>query len=318
MKRRLSTVDASKKWSGPVREYDLIKELVIAVVVVGLLALTLAGLFSSPDQKALTMQSWSKEAPADFVQTAAGELAGTTTSASYGPPYNKNGDGQNIGPVNLSKLAGVRVPIDPAQSFVIEPLKLLSDANTQDAISTWSTASPKQAIGWATAYADALTKNGKALSIADTANKFGPVPTLVTALYGMATTGALDGALTTSDTTLPTNFTEPLLFLADSGSYFPDKASAEHLGGDQWGVMNETGSWPGQSWLWLYSFWYQIEPFKSSGNADILVMSLMGVLSLGLIFLPLLPIIRRIPYWIPVHRLIWRNWYGRTNEVRKS
>ena len=127
----------------------------------------------------------------------------------------------------------------------------------------------------------------------------------------MAQSGALDGALTTRDTPLPTNFTKPLLFLADSGTYFPDKAAAQHLSGDQWGVMNETGSWPGQSWLWLYSLWYQIEPFKSSGNADILVMSLMGVLSLGLIFLPLLPVISRIPYWIPVHRLIWRKWYQR-------
>lgn len=314
MKRKLSTVDPSQKWSGPLREYDLIKELVIAVVVVGLLALSLAAVFSSPDEKALTMQSWAKEAPADFVQTAAGELAGTTTSASYGPPYNHNGDGQNIGPINLSKAAGVRIPIDPAKSFVIEPLKISGDSTAQSAIDQWSSATPKQEVAWATSYADALTKDGKALSLPDPTGNYGPVPTLVSSLYAMAKTGALDGALTTSDTTLPTNFTKPLLFLADSGTYFPYKASAQHLGGDQWGVMNETGSWPGQSWLWLYSFWYQIDPFKSSGNADILVMSLMGVLSLGLILLPILPILPRIPYWIPVHRLIWRSWYRRSHK----
>ncbi len=311
MKYNRSSIDPSKKWSGPLREYDLVKEIVIAVVVVGFLALSLAALFSSPDEKALTMQSWATEAPADFVQTAAGELAGTTTSASYGPPYNTNGSGQNIGPVNLGKIAGVRIPIDPAKSFVIEPLSIEPDSVTKSAIATWGAASAKQEIEWASAYADALSKDGKALSIADPTGKFGPVPTLVTSLFSMAKSGALDGALTTSDTNLPTNFTKPLLFLADSGTYFPDKAAAQHLSGDQWGVMNETGSWPGQSWLWLYSLWYQIEPFKSSGNADILVMSLMGVLSLGLIFLPLLPIISRIPYWIPVHRLIWRKWYQR-------
>ncbi len=311
MKHNRSSIDPSKKWSGPLREYDLVKEIVIAVVVVGFLALSLAALFSSPDEKALTMQSWATEAPADFVQTAAGELAGTTTSASYGPPYNTNGSGQNIGTVNLGKIAGVRIPIDPAKSFVIEPLSIEPDSVTKPAIATWGAASAKQEIEWASAYADALSKDGKALSIADPTGKFGPVPTLVTSLFSMAKSGALDGALTTSDTNLPTNFTKPLLFLADSGTYFPDKAAAQHLSGDQWGVMNETGSWPGQSWLWLYSLWYQIEPFKSSGNADILVMSLMGVLSLGLIFLPLLPIISRIPYWIPVHRLIWRKWYQR-------
>lgn len=314
MNRKLSTIDPSKKWNGPVREYDLIKEFVIAVVVVGFLALTLAAVFSSPDEKALTMQSWAKSAPADFVQTTAGELAGTTTSANYGPPYNKNGEGQNIGPINLSKAAGVRIPINPAQSFVIEPLKSQSDSKIQSALSMWSSASAQVQAKWASTYSDALTKDGKSLSLEDPSGKYGPVPTLVTSLYGMASTGALDGALTTSDSTLPTNFTKPLLFLADSGSYFPDKAAAQHLSGDQWGVMNETGSWPGQSWLWLYSLWYQIEPFKSSGNADILVMSLMGVLSLGLLLLPVLPVISRIPYWIPVHRLIWRNWYRRSRE----
>ena len=314
MNRKLSTIDPSKKWNGPVREYDLIKEFVIAVVVVGFLALTLAAVFSSPDEKALTLQSWAKVAPADFVQTTAGELAGTTTSASYGPPYNKNGEGQNIGPINLSKAAGVRIPINPAQSFVIEPLKSQSDSKIQSALSMWSSAPAQVRAKWASTYSDALTKDGKSLSLEDPSGKYGPVPTLVTSLYGMASTGALDGALTTSDSTLPTNFTKPLLFLADSGSYFPDKAAAQHLSGDQWGVMNETGSWPGQSWLWLYSLWYQIEPFKSSGNADILVMSLMGVLSLGLLLLPVLPVISRIPYWIPVHRLIWRNWYRRSRE----
>jgi len=312
--RKLSTIDPSKKWNGPVREYDLIKEFVIAVVVVGFLALTLAAVFSSPDEKALTMQSWAKSAPADFVQTTAGELAGTTTSANYGPPYNKNGEGQNIGPINLSKAAGVRIPINPAQSFVIEPLKSQSDSKIQSALSMWISASAQVQAKWASTYSDALTKDGKSLSLKDPSGKYGPVPTLVTSLYGMASTGALDGALTTSDSTLPTNFTKPLLFLADSGSYFPDKAAAQHLSGNQWGVMNETGSWPGQSWLWLYSLWYQIEPFKSSGNADILVMSLMGVLSLGLLLLPVLPVISRIPYWIPVHRLIWRNWYRRSRE----
>jgi hypothetical protein len=47
---------------------------------------------------------------------------------------------------------------------------------------------------------------------------------------------------------------KPLLFLADGEGYFDAKAEEQHLGGGQWGVMNETGSWPGQSWLWLFAF----------------------------------------------------------------
>ena len=314
MSRRLSTVDPSKKWSGPTRKYDLVKEFVIAFLVIAVAALTLAGLFSSPDEKAITLQSWSKAAPADFVQTAAGELAGTTTSASYGPPYNNAADGQKILGISPAKVVGVHIPINPAQSFVIEPLKISADVPTRAAIDAWNSASEKARTGWATAYADALAKDGKATSLADTKNEYGPVPTLVTSLLAMAKSGGLDGALTTSDTNMPTNFTKPLLFLADGGTYFSDLASAQHLGGDQWGVMNETGSWPGQSWLWLYSFWYQIDPFKSSEDADVLVMTLMGVLSLLLVFLPLIPGLRKIPYLIPVHRLIWKKWYRRSSK----
>lgn len=99
-----------------------------------------------------------------------------------------------------------------------------------------------------------------------------------------------------------------ILFLGD-GMYFPNLAAAAHLTGDQWGVMNETGNTPGQSWLWLFSLLYQIEPFKSSANADILVVSTMLVLSLLLTLLPFIPGLRALPRKIPVHRLIWKDYY---------
>jgi hypothetical protein len=76
-------------------------------------------------------------------------------------------------------------------------------------------------------------------------------------------------------------------------------------------MMNETGNYPGQPWLWLYTFWYQIPPFASSDNADALVWGLMVILTLGLMLVPFIPGLRSIPRWIPVHRLIWRDWYRR-------
>ena len=62
-----------------------------------------------------------------------------------------------------------------------------------------------------------------------------------------------------------TDYTKSMLFLAD-GTYLEDHAVAQHLGGDQWGMMNETGSYPGQAWLWLYTFWYQIKPFSDEST----------------------------------------------------
>ena len=35
----------------------------------------------------------------------------------------------------------------------------------------------------------------------------------------------------------------------------------------------------------------------------------MMILSLGLLLVPFLPGIRSLPRWIPIHRLIWRDYY---------
>jgi hypothetical protein len=51
--------------------------------------------------------------------------------------------------------------------------------------------------------------------------------------------------------------TKPLLLLSD-GAYLEDQARADHLGGYQWGMMNETGNYPGQPWMWLSTFWYKV------------------------------------------------------------
>ena len=118
----------------------------------------------------------------------------------------------------------------------------------------------------------------------------------------LADSGSLEGLLTTRTTFYGGDATKPLLLLAD-GAYLEDQARADHLGGDQWGMMNETGNYPGQPWMWLYTFWYQVKPFSTSDNADALVWGLMVVLTLGLILLPFIPGLRALPRHLGVHRL---------------
>jgi hypothetical protein len=142
---------------------------------------------------------------------------------------------------------------------------------------------------------------------------FGPVPILTSALLTQAQSGALDGAVGLGSSFFQTDYTKSVLFLAD-GTYLEDRAVAQHLGGDQSGMMNETGSYPGQEWLWLYTFWYQIKPFSDESNswganADAIIFGIMALLSLGLMLLPYIPGLRSVPRWIPVHRLIWKQWY---------
>jgi len=139
---------------------------------------------------------------------------------------------------------------------------------------------------------------------------YGPVPTLMSRLLGLARTGGLDALLLTSDHFYQTDYSKPLLFLGDGG-YFVGLAQDQDLTGTQWGMMNETGRYPGQAWLWLYTLWYQIPPFNTASNADLLVVLAMTVLSLALLLIPFIPGLRDIPRWIPIHRLIWRNHYQR-------
>jgi hypothetical protein len=108
-------------WRGPTRRYDILKEGAIASLVALVVTVGLAAVLSSPDAPPVTVRSWVQVAPADFLATAASELDGTSLTATYGPPYNTNGTPQSewFAPANW---AGVRQPIDPAQTFVLEPL----------------------------------------------------------------------------------------------------------------------------------------------------------------------------------------------------
>ena len=309
----------TQPWSGPKRPYDLVKEFTIAVVVMTLLSVVLAAVFSSPDDKQVTIAQWAKAAPNDFVATAATELDGTSGTATYGAPYTHDPSAaQKIGPLALQNWPGVTTPVDTASSFVVDPLNGAASVSPalRQAMAGWQAASDDQKQTWASNYDNALSKapDNDPAKVAN--GDYGPVPAMLAELLSLAQTGGLDGALLSQGSFYQTNYTKPLLFLAD-GAYLEDLARAQHLGGDQWGMMNETGNYPGQAWLWLYTFWYQVKPFSTSGNADALVWGLMVLLTLAFVFLPFIPGVRSIPKYIPIYRLIWRDYY-RNQVATKS
>jgi len=324
--RFLHPPDDTQQWKGRYQPYDLVKEACIAVGVVTLLALVLTVLFSSPDDKPSTIAQWSRELPVDFVTAGTNELNGTSATAEYGPPYNHNSKGQHAAFFYPQKWLGVSHPINTAIDFVIDPLKTVpGNPALQSAVAEYQAAPEKTQKSWGEAYAKPLEEYAKATEEKKTppstvtldsstgavtvhASGAGPVPTMMNGLLSLAQSGGLDGSLLTSKQFFETDYTKPLLFMSDGG-LLSERAEGQHLLGDQWGMMNETGSYPGQAWLWLYALWYQVEPFKASANADILVMLVMGVLSLAFICIPFIPGIRSIPRRIPLYRLIWREHY---------
>ena len=294
----------------PTRSYDLVKEFVLALALMTALSLVLAGIFSSPDDPSITMSGWAKADPADVVATAAGELAGTTTSATYGPPYNHASEGQSVLGLKLQKWGGVGIPVNSAD-LVLQPLRdVTGDPRTSLALAAWDAMPASLQTSTATAYADALAQAPDGDPAQVPSGRFGPVPAMTQAFLRIAQSGGLEGSLTSSGTFYGGDQTRSMLLLSD-GAYLEDTAVADHLGGDQWGMMNEVGNYPGQPWMWLYTFWYQVKPFSTSENADAQVWMLMMGLTLCLMFLPWIPGLRSIPRWIPVHRLVWRDHYRR-------
>ena len=329
----LASKDDTGPWKGAYASYDLVKELCIAVGVVALLAIVLSVLFSSPDEKPSTVAQWSREEPINFVATATKELDGTSDTAEYGPPYNHNsGSVQHFLFLHPQRWLGVSHPIDTAEDYVIGPLETVpGDPALRSALAEYRAAPEKTQKAWGEAYAKPLEEyetaqeekktppktvalDASSGAVTVKASGAGPVPALMTGLLSLAQSGGLDGALLTSNQFFQTDYTKPLLFMADGG-LLAERAEGDHLLGEQWGMMNETGSYPGQVWLWLYTLWYQVEPIKSSSNADIQVMLIMGLLSLAFICIPFIPGVRDLPRRIPIYRLIWKEHYRAQKSV---
>jgi len=301
-------------WKGGYRPYDIAKELTVCFIAVTILVVLLAVAFGSPDDKAISIKGWSNSSQVDFAQTAITELDGTSASAQYGPPYNTNsGSTQKIGPISLEKIAGVHHAVNPPYDFVLYPLSTQTGVPAlKAALATFNAASPKQQAAWEAAYETAVAKATVTPSgtLVVPAGNYGPVGVMIAGLTNMARSGALDAAMLNHAPFYTSDYTRSLLFLADGG-YLAAQGDAHHLTGGQWGMMNETGSFPGQPWLWLYTFWYQIPPFTTSwaANADAMVMVLMVLLTLGLALVPFIPGLRSIPRWTRVYKIIWRDYY---------
>jgi hypothetical protein len=308
---------AEGEWQGDYVRYDLVKEFVVALVAITALTVLLTVLFSSPDDPPTTIQLWARADPGDFLATAVTELDGSSEVATYGPPYNDAPGGQKVGPVTTQRWPGVHYRIDTAHDFVLDPLHSVpGNAALRRALAAYEAAPAAQQSKWTDAYSAGLEHASFPNGLPKLpAGDYGPVAPMMASLAGLAESGGLDGVLLTTSQFYQTNYTKPLLFLS-AGDFFESRADGQHLLGDQWGMMNETGSYPGQVWLWLYTFWYQIAPFNTSENADAQIWVLMMVLSLAFICIPFIPGLRGLPRYLGVHRVIWRDHYRRVERGR--
>ena len=340
-------------WAGPERRYDLIAEGTVAVIIVAVLCIIAAILWGSPDGgltypkapaspagQAFSARYWDTNDPSDLAQTAVQELLGATTTATYGPPFNTTtGASQEIIGIQPAEIAkaifGLTQPVNTASDFVLAPVsQLVAPGNPVAAAAirlykaaggdlspgapAGNVASARQAT-WLNNYAKALAKPAAKFtptSVTVPPGNYGPVPVIIKAELLIADNGSLDGYLQGSDQQLSTNTTDATMFFSD-GSLWENIATAQGVAGDQWGVMNELWNFPGQVWLWLYAGMYQIPALNPSNNSNLdldvgLLMILFGFLLP--MFAPWIPGINRIPRWIPLYKIIYRQYYRSTRS----
>ena len=231
-----------RTWQGPERRYDLIAEGTIAVILVAVLCILAASLWGSPDGgltypkapaspagQAFSAKYWDVNDPSDLAQTAVQELAGGTTTAGYGPPFNQTtGASQEIIGIQPAEIAkfifGLTLPINTANDFVLAPVSQLvapSSPAVAAAVSRYKAAggdlSPgaaasqvasSQQTTWLNNYAKALAASSAKFtptSITVKAGNYGPVPVIIAAELAIANNGSLDGYFQGSQQQLSTN-----------------------------------------------------------------------------------------------------------------
>lgn len=293
--------------------YDLIREITLAIFGMGILVVLLAFGLSSPDVPALTAKQVAQQDPELLVQTELNALTYQSAIAQYGPPYNnQSGALQGLGSFSPQKWAGIQFPIDTAKDYVLHPLSLFESMNPalKSAIAQWEHASAHQQKIWAD-HLQALLPHAQfssGLMVLPPNANVGPLGTISNSYLELARTGLLEAAIDgVNGPTAVTNRTKSLLFLENQAD--TDYASQLNMLGNEWGVIKETGNYPGAVWLWFYSLLYQIPPYNTSSAADLMVILTVIGVTLILIFLPFIPGLRDIPRWVGLYKVIWRNYY---------
>lgn len=301
----------------PQIHYDLVREMLIALGGVGVLIIILSALFSSPDVPALTAKQVTQQAPKLLVQTALDDLSQQDPISTYGPPYNNTPDAaQKMGFFSPQSWAGVQIPINSAKAEVIAPLEkiLPFDSKLKGPLDTWNSASSKQQTAWVTAADKGLDKAAVTpTSIRWPGNQtaYGPLPQVMNEYLTLGNSGLLEPAIDATGGPIPeVDRTKSLLLLQDQ----PDAQYADQLNmtGDQWGIIKETGNYPGAVWLWFFTLLYQIPPFNTFGSVDLLVVVTVLIVTAILVLTPFIPGLRSLPRWLGVYRLIWRRYYRET------
>ncbi len=299
----------------PMKPYDMVREGLMVLAGVTVVIMLLAVLWGFPDYQPLTLQEVATKEPVAFLQRTVSYFSGDSDLQTYGPPYTPDyANAQHVGFICPACWVGVVMPLDAQRDLVMAPLKQIGMLNpaVEASLKDYDQTSAAQQKTWIKNYTAALkAARAEQGGVVLPAGQYGPVAPLMEAMLNLARAGLLDAALTenANPALAPynTSYTRSLLYL---GGPIMDKV-ADHFDeqGGQWGMLHMAGPYPGAWWLMPYAFLYQIPAIGNSPNADLIAGMIIFAFTLVLIFLPFIPGLNRIPYALPVYKIIWRDWY---------
>jgi hypothetical protein len=299
----------------PQKNFDMVKEGVVSLAISGVLIVAVAAIWGAPYRPAVTNKQVANKQPILIEKTALGDLAGTGDMATYGPPYNNGTQGiQSLWGFAPQTWWGTPYKVNTAKADVLNPLTMLATAannpQLKTALKTYRGASAQQQQTWNKNYSAALKSaavtNGQ---VAVTPGNYGPVKTLMNDELTLAQSGLLSGALNrqTNNGVYRWNVQDNLLFL--QGDALHQAAQKINMLGEQWGISHDEQAYPGPWWLTPYTFLYQVPPWSNIAAGDEAAAYTVGLLFLLLLLVPFVPGLNKVPRLLPVHRLIWRDWY---------
>ncbi len=299
----------------PMKPYDMLREGLIVLTGITTVIVVLAAVWGFPKIPPLTLKEVATKAPLEFTQRTFSYFSGKSGLQTYGPPFTADyQNAQRIGPICPACWTGVSHPLNARIDLVMEPLGQAAQLSPAiaTALNTYSTAPVSQQEKWADAYSKALANAKSDMATINLPNgDYGPVPVLMDGMLKLARAGMLGGMLTqnTDPAFAPynTDFTRAQLYLG--GTIMDTVAGHFDEQGNQWGMSHMAGPYPGAWWLWPYTLLYQIPVIGNAEAADLIAGLIMGGFAFILFFLPFIPGLNRIPYVVPVYKIIWRDWY---------
>ncbi len=288
---------------------DFVKHLLSTLGIVVVVVLLASILFNLPEKQPLTIKTYATQNPVAFEQMALRALDGQGQIANYGPPYN-NGTASVQSPMQTA--VGVIHPINAATDFILKPLTMAASINPSiaPALHAFNSASPAQQTKWENAYTTALNKGVYKNGVVVTQKgNYGPLPALMNDTLALGKSGLMSGALMRNGA-VTTRFDNQNYLLFLQGAPLQNAPQTQSLAGANWGIIHPAvNGYPAAWWMTIPTWIYQWPFVANSSAPDATALAIGFVFWLALAFTPWIPGLNKLPRYLGVHRLIWKDFY---------